>query len=107
MAFTRLIRKKLYELVGFLRSYKVHTSEFAIHSGGRKVRVDNKTIYAFRTDLPVHISKLLVHVSACLIWCSYFMKKTAIFNPTEFLNFYFYFLKSTMIQIRKWPTIRE
>ena len=72
-AFTRLIRKKLYELIQFLRSYKVHTSEFAIHSGGCKVRVDNKPIHAFRTDLPVQSSKLVSRALAQLIWCSYFI----------------------------------
>ena len=44
---TRLICKKSYEFSSILRSYDVHTSEFAIHSGVCKVRVDNKTIHAF------------------------------------------------------------
>ena len=69
--FTRLIRKKSYELVRFLRSYKVHTSKFAIHSGGCKVRVDNKPIHAFRTDLLLQSSKLVSRAFAQLIWCSY------------------------------------
>ena len=41
-ACTRIIRKKSYELIQFLWSYDVHPSEFAIYSGGCKVRVDNK-----------------------------------------------------------------
>ena len=41
-ASTRLIFKKLYELVRFLWSYDVHPSEFAIRSDTSKVRVDNK-----------------------------------------------------------------
>ena len=41
-ACTRIIRKKSYELVIFLRSYKVRSSEFAIYSVGCKVGVDNK-----------------------------------------------------------------
>ena len=72
-ACTRVICKKLYELVRFLWSYKVHTSEFAIYSGGCKVRVDNKTIYAFRTDLLVQSSKLVPYALVQLIWCSYFI----------------------------------
>ena len=43
-AWTRLIRKKSYELVYFLWSYDVHPSEFAIRSDTSKVRVDNKSI---------------------------------------------------------------
>ena len=58
-ACTCLICKKSYELVRFLWSYDVHPSEFAIHSGGCKVRVDNKTIHVFRTDLLAQSSKLV------------------------------------------------
>ena len=72
-ACTRIIRKKLYKLVQFLRSYRVHTSEFAIHLGRCKVRVDNKIIHVFRTDLPVQASKLVSYALAQLIWCSYFI----------------------------------
>ena len=72
-ASTCIIRKKLFELVRTWWSYDVHPSEFAIHSGGCKVRVDNKTIYAFRTDLPVQSSKLVSYALAQLIWCSYFI----------------------------------
>ena len=72
-ASTRIIRKKSYELVRFLWSYEVHPFEFAIHSGGCKVRVNNKTIHAFRTDLPVQSSKLVLYTSAQLIWYSYFI----------------------------------
>ena len=43
-ACTRIIRKKSYELCQFLWSYEVHSSKFAIYSGGCKVRVDNKSI---------------------------------------------------------------
>ena len=46
-ACTRLIRKKSYELVRFLWSYKVHTSEFAICSDRFKVGVNNKSICPF------------------------------------------------------------
>ena len=35
-----------------------HFFQYRIYHGTRKVRVDNKTIYAFRTDLPVQPSKL-------------------------------------------------
>ena len=66
-ACTRLIRKKSYELVRFLRSYKVHTSKFAIHSGGCKVRVDIKLIDPFRTNLLIDIFKLLPYALAQLI----------------------------------------
>ena len=71
-ACTRLIHKKSYELFRFLRSYDVHTSEFAIYLGGCKVRVDNKPIHihAFRTNLLIDISKLLLYALAQLIWCS-------------------------------------
>ena len=62
----------IYFVVHILKSYDVHTSEFAIHSGGYKVRVDNKTVHAFRTDLPVEASKLIIYASAQLIWGSYF-----------------------------------
>ena len=72
-AFTRVIRKKSYELVRFLWSYEVHPFEFAIHSGGCKVRVNNKTIHVFRTDLLVQSSKLLLYTLVQLIWCSYFI----------------------------------
>ena len=72
-AFTCLIRKKLYELVRFLRSYKVHTSKFVIHLGGCKVRVDIKLIDPFRTNLLIDTSKLILYALAQLIWCSYFI----------------------------------
>ena len=41
-ACTRLIRKKSYELVWFLRSYKVHTSEFGHGRDRSDWTVDNK-----------------------------------------------------------------
>ena len=56
-----------YTVVNVLEPYNVRTSEFVIHSGGCKVRVDNKTIHAFRTDLPVQSSKLLSYAVAQLI----------------------------------------
>ena len=56
---TRLIRKESYEFVRFLRSYKVHPFEFAIRSDRVDLRMDNKSIRSFRTDLPVQLSKLL------------------------------------------------
>ena len=72
-ACTRSIRKKYYEFIWFLWSYKVHPFEFAIHSGGCKVRVNIKTIHVFRTDLLVQSSKLLLYTLVQLIWCSYFI----------------------------------
>ena len=98
---TRVIRKKSYELVRFLSSYKVHPFKFAIHSGGCKVRVNNKTSHAFRTDLLVQSSKLLLYTLVILIWCSYFIQKTTIFNHRIFQVLFSKFPKSTTI--RKWP----
>ena len=46
-ASTRVIRKKSYELVQFLRSSKVHTCEYGHGRDTSKVRVDNKTIHVF------------------------------------------------------------
>ena len=43
-ACTHLIRKNSYELVRFLWSYKVHTSEFTSRSDTSKVRVNKKSI---------------------------------------------------------------
>ena len=60
----RVILKKWYELVRFLWSYKVHTSEFAIYLGGCKVRKDNKSIPPFRTNPLVHKSKLISYTLA-------------------------------------------
>ena len=52
----------IYFVVHILKSYDVHTSKFSIHSGGCKckVRVDNKMIHAFRTNLLVQASKLVL-----------------------------------------------
>ena len=72
-ACTRIIRKKSYELALFLQSYKEHTFEFAILSGGCKVVVDNKSIRPSRTNLLIDISKLISYALAQLIWCSYFI----------------------------------
>ena len=38
-----------------------------------RVRVNNKTMHALRTDLLVQSSKLLLYTLAQLIWCSYFI----------------------------------
>ena len=46
-ACTRIIRKKSYELVQFLRSYKVDTSEFAIRSDRGDLRMDIKSFEPF------------------------------------------------------------
>ena len=70
-ACTRLIRKKLYELVQILRSYKVQQVEVGHGRDTSKVRVDNKSIRPFKTNLLIHISKLLLYALAQLIWCSY------------------------------------
>ena len=72
-ACTRLIGKKLYELVQFLRSYEVHPLKFGHGRDRFKVEVDNKPIHAFRTDLPVQSSKLVSCALAQLIWWSYFI----------------------------------
>ena len=72
-ACTRLIRKKSYELVQFLWSSKVHTCEYGHGRDRFEVGVGNKSIRLFRTDLLIHISKLLYYALAQLIWCSYFI----------------------------------
>ena len=61
-----------FDFYGY-KSYEVHPFEFAIYSGGCKVRVNNKTIRAFRTNLLVQSSKLLLYTLAQLIWGSYFL----------------------------------
>ena len=62
-ACTHVIRKKSYELVQFLWLSKVHTCEYGHGRDTSKVRVDNKTINAFRTNLLIDISKLLLSKS--------------------------------------------
>ena len=54
-------------------------------------------------DLTVDISKLLLYAIAQLIWCSYFIQKTTIFNPTDVLVYFYFYSKSTIIL--KWPKI--
>ena len=71
-------------MVHVLEPYDVHTFQCRIYHGTSKVRVDNKTIHTFRTDLPVQSSNLLSYAVAHLILCSYINLKTTIFNPTGF-----------------------
>ena len=59
-ACTHLIRKNSYELVRFLWSYKVHTSEFAICSDRFKVGVNNKSICPFWSNPLLKTSKLIL-----------------------------------------------
>ena len=61
----------IYNMVDVLEPYDVHTFQCRIYHGTSKVRVDNKTIHTFRTDLPVQSSNLLSYAVAHLIWCSY------------------------------------
>ena len=80
------------------------TVEAAAVLGRQQQIVENGKIsdkFPFRTYLLIQASKLVPYSSTQFIWCSYFIQKTTIFNPTDFLNFYLYFPKSTMI--RKWP----
>ena len=72
-ACTRLIRKEYYELVQFLWSSKVHTCKYGHGRDTSKIRADNKSIHTFQTDLPLHISKLVLYALVQLIWCSYFI----------------------------------
>ena len=59
-----------------------------------EVRVDNKQIEPLRANPLLHISKLVSYALAQLIWCSYFIQKTTIFNPTNFSSFIFKFQNS-------------
>ena len=72
-ACTRVIRKKLYELLQILRSYKVQQVK---HGHGRdksEEEVKYGTTNSSEADLTVEISKLLLYAIAQLIWCSYFI----------------------------------
>ena len=94
-ACTRVIRKKSYELVQFLWSYKVQRQIFHPFRDRFKVRVDNKTIHVFRTDLPVQpsTSKLLLCALAQLIWCSSLIFRRPLFSIQRIFKFYFFIFK--------------
>ena len=69
--YTRGIRKKYYEMVWFLWSYKVRTSEFAIRSDRGDLRMDIKSfkpLWAYPTTVS---SKLSFYTLVQLIWGSY------------------------------------
>ena len=87
-ACTCVIRKKSYQLVQNLLSYKVHTSEFAIRSDTSKVRVDNKSIHPFRTNLLIDVSKLLLCVSPINLVFIFFLEYHH-FQPNGCLRLYF------------------
>ena len=91
--YTRVIRKKSYELVQFLWSYKVQRRIFHPFRNRFKVRVDNKTIHAFRTDLTVPSSKLVPHAHelAQLIWYISFRRPP--FSINGLFKFYFFISK--------------
>ena len=74
----------IYNMVDVLEPYDVHTFQCRIYHGTSKVVVDNKSIRPFRTNLLIDISKLISYALAQLIWCSYFIQKTTIFNPRMF-----------------------
>ena len=88
--------------VSLLKAYDVHTLQCRIYHDTSKVRVDNKTIYAFRTDLLISSSKLLLHAFAQLILCSYIIYlEDHHFQSSDVESFFSKFPKSTTI--RKWP----
>ena len=66
-ACTPLIRRKLYELVRFLRSYKVQRVEFFIRSDRSDWTVNDKYIEPFRANPLLGVSKLVSYALAQLI----------------------------------------
>ena len=72
-ACTRVIRKKSYELIRFLRSYKVQQIKFGHSCDRSEEEVKYGTTDSSKADLTVEISNLLLHTLAQLIWCSYFI----------------------------------
>ena len=72
------------QLKKILKQYKVCASKFAVHSDRSDQTVDIKSIGTFLTDRTAASSKLLVYALVQLIWCSYFIQKTTIFNHRIF-----------------------
>ena len=72
-ASTRIIGKKSYELVRFIRSYKVQRVEYGHGRDKSEVEVKYGTTNSSEADLTVAISKLIPYALAQLIWGSYFL----------------------------------
>ena len=82
---TRLISYMYFQWINFYGLYKIQK----IKNHYRRELIFTMTIifakFPFQTNLLIPSSKLVIHVSAYLIWCPYIIQKATIFNPLIFI----------------------
>ena len=82
----RLISYMYFQWINFYGLYKIQ--KIKIHY--RRELIFTMTIifakFPFQTNLLIPSSKLVIHVSAYLIWCPYIIQKATIFNPLIFIS---------------------